>query len=123
MEVGGAWKFGVSNRSFVLVVPLCALLLASTIWNVRQYRLAEQQRLQVVAVEREARAKAARAEAEAERAKLKRKAAIAAGARVDQLYHEINNLTRMSEQLLLRNQRLRSTPVKEDSPEETAGAP
>jgi len=124
MEVGGARKFVVSNRSLMLVIPLFALLLVSAIWNVRQYRLAEQQRLQAVAAAREARAEAARAEVEAERAKLKTKAADAAtSARVDQLYREINNLTRMNEQVLLRDRNLQGTPVKKDGPEAAAGLP
>jgi C4-dicarboxylate-specific signal transduction histidine kinase len=124
MEVGGARKLGVSNRSLMLVIPLCALLLASAIWNIRQYRLVEQKRLQAVAAEREARVKAGRAEAEAERAKLEKKAASAVtDARVSRLYQEINNLTRMSEQVLLRDQSPRGTPVKKNNGQQATSAP
>jgi len=108
----------------MLVIPLCALLLASGIWNVWQYRLVEQQRLQAVAAEREARAEAAQAEAEAEQAKLKKRAADAeTGTRVDRLYQEIDNLTRMSEQVLLRNRNPQGTPAKKDGRGEAAGVP
>jgi hypothetical protein len=124
MGIDGTRKFGVSNRSLMLVVPLCALLLASGIWNVRQYRLAHQQRLQTVAAEREAKAETARAEADAKLAKLKKKAAdIETGARVDQLYQEINNLTRMSEQVLLRDRSFQGTPAKKDGRGEATGLP
>jgi len=106
----------------MLVILLCALLLASGIWNVRQYRFIEQQRLQALAVERKARAEAARAEAEAEQMKRKKKAADAeTGARVDRLYQEINNLSRMNEQILLRDRSPQGTPVKKDGPGEAAG--
>ena len=107
----------------MLIIPLCTLLLASAIWNIRHYRLAEQQCLQVVAAEREARAEATRAEVEAKRAKLKKQAAAATDARVDQLYQEINNLTRMSEQFLLRNQSPRGTLAKKDGSGVIAGTP
>jgi len=124
MEVEGARKFGVSNRSLMLVIPLCSLVLASGIWNVQQYQFTEQQRLKAVAVAREARVEAARAAAESERATLDRKAANAkADARVDQLYQEINNLTRMSEQVLLRDPRPRDTSAKQDGRGEAVGAP
>jgi len=124
MEVEGARKFGVSNRSLMLVIPLCGLVLTSGIWNVRQYRFAEQQRLKAVAAVRETRVEAARAEVEAERAKLEKKAADAKeDARVDQLYREINNLTRLSEQILLRDPRPRDTSAKHDGRGEAVGAP
>ncbi|MFI5454745.1 MAG: hypothetical protein ACHRXM_04780 [Isosphaerales bacterium] len=124
MEVEGARKFVVSNRSLTLVIPLCALLLASGIWNVRQYQFAERQRLKAVAAAREARVETARAEVEAERAKVNKKAAMAkADTRVDQLYQEINNLTRMSEQVLLRNPRPPDTSAKQDGRDEAVGAP
>jgi hypothetical protein len=124
MKVAGVRKLGVSNRSWVLVIPLCALLLASGIWNVRQYRFVEEQRLRAVAAAQEARAAAARVEAEARRAKLKKKAALAeTDARVGQLYQEINNLTRISEQFLLRDRSTPGMPAKKDSRGGTADAP
>jgi len=108
----------------MLAIPLCALLLVSGIWNVRQYWLVEQQRRQAVAAAQQARAEAARAAAEAERAKLKKKAADAeTGARVDQLYQEINNLTRMSEQILLRDRSKPGAPAKKDGRAAAADAP
>jgi hypothetical protein len=124
MEDGRVRKFGVLNRSLMLVIPLGGLLLASAIWNVRQYRLVEQQRLRAAAAARDARAAAIRAEAEAEQVKLKKKAANAEmDARVSQLYQEINALTRMSEQILLREPSLHGTPAKKDGRGVAAGVP
>ena len=74
--------------------------------------------------EREARAEAAQARAAAEQAQIKKRAAALANARVDQLYQEINNLTRISEQVMLRDQK--SPPRRsahESDPANTAGAP
>jgi hypothetical protein len=124
MEVGGAKKFVASNRSLMLIIPVCVLLLASAIWNVWQYRIIEQQRLQALAAEREAKAVAARSKIEAERAKLKKTAAAASDARVDQLYQEINNLTRINERVLLRNPSPQGTlSSKKDGDGEAAAVP
>ena len=94
------------------------------IWNFWQYHRLEQERLQTVTAEREARAEAAQARAEAEQALLKKRAAALADARVDQLYQEINNLTRISEQVMLRDQKSPPRmPANENDPADTAGAP
>jgi hypothetical protein len=123
MHVAEAWKREASKRSLIVVVPLCVLLLASVIWNVRLYRLSEQHRLQVLAMKQQASAKAAKAVAEAERAKREKQAAAASNARVDQLYQEISNLTRMSEHVMLQSQIARSLPTKKDRSQENAGPP
>ena len=52
MNVTGAWKFRVSNRSLALIIPLVTLLVASVFWNLRQHRLIEQERMQAVRNER-----------------------------------------------------------------------
>jgi hypothetical protein len=124
MDVGSAWKLGASNRALWLVIPLCAVLLASATWNVRQYRTLQERRLQTEAADRAARAAAEQAEAEAKRAQTEKKAErAAADARVQQLYEEINNLTRMSEQVMLRNPSPGRTQVTKDSKVEFPGAP
>ena len=123
MKVGGAWKLAVSKRSLLLVIPLCVLLLASMVGNVRQYHRTERQRQRAVAAERKAAAKTAHTEAEVERAKLKRQSALASSARIDQLYQEINNLTQMSERVLLRDRSLPTTPAVTNSTEEITSAP
>jgi hypothetical protein len=108
MAIRTAWKLSVANRSLMLIIPLCVFALVSAIWNVRQYQFAERQRLRAIMVAQRAKVEAARVDAEAERGRLDRQAASArANARVDQLYQEINNLTRVSEQILLRD-----TPAK-----------
>lgn len=77
-----------------------------------------------MAAAREAKAAAARSEMEAERAKRKKAAAAASDKRVDQLYQEINNLTRISERVLLRNQSSQDTlSSKKDGDGPAAAAP
>jgi hypothetical protein len=93
-------KFGITSRFWVITMALCGLLVASVVWNVRQHVLLERHRLKVMAEERK---EAARIEAEAQQtqARLARKAKDhAANLRVQQLYREIDNLTRINEQLL-----------------------
>jgi hypothetical protein len=104
MDAGKARKLMASNWSSVLISVLCVLLLVSVVWNFRQYRLAEVRRLQVVAMERDMSERAARAQVQVTKARSKRKAA-ATDVRVDQLYREIENLSRISEQIMLRSHR------------------
>jgi hypothetical protein len=123
IDVGGARKFYVSSRSLVLIVALFSLLLASVIWNFWQYRLIEHHRMQVLAIQR---AVAAHAEMETEQAgtRMKKKAETdAADQRVQQLYREIDNLSRINEQLLSQPQRQQSAPRKISGLEETVGIP
>ena len=53
MDIEGARKFRVSNRSLTLIIPLVTLLVASVFWNIRQHRLIEQQRLRAIGLQRE----------------------------------------------------------------------
>ena len=100
MDVTGARKFRVSSRSLMLIIPMFTLLVASGIWNLRQHRLIEQQRLRVAAAEQEETARVA-AEAVRVEARTKKNAEWAASdRRVKQLYREIDDLSRMSEQVL-----------------------
>jgi hypothetical protein len=124
MEDAKVRRLNGLNRSLILVIPLGGLLLASGIWNVRQYRLVERQRMKEAAMAEEARVAAIRAEAVDKQVKLAKKAAdTEADARVSQLYQEINALTRMSEQLMLRDPSLPGTPAQKDSRGVSAGVP
>jgi hypothetical protein len=140
MDVGGTRRFRVSSRALVPMIAVCALLLVSAIWNLELYRRAEEhrsraiaaekveaaraeeQRLRVAAAEKE---EAARAQAEAERARTlaKQRAARAEdAARMRQLYQEINNLSQMSDRILMENQSLRIPTKKREQPDQ-AGKP
>jgi nitric oxide reductase activation protein len=123
MEAEAGVKFGVPNRSLILIMALCTLLLASVFGNIRQYYLAEQQYRRTATREQEAKAKTAQAEAEAERAKLRRQAAIASSERIDQLYREINNLTQMSEQVMLGRRSVRAASAQTGNIDKTTTAP
>jgi hypothetical protein len=108
----GAGKLGVSSRSWMVIIPLFVLLLGSALWNIRHYKLVEHYRLKVVAEER---AKAARANSEVQQAqaRLAKKAEHdAADLRVQQLYREIDNLSRINEQLLEQPPRQLRTQIK-----------
>ena len=123
IDVGGARKFHISSRSLVLVVPLFTLLMASVIWNFWQYRLIKQHHRQTMAAQRAA-ADRAEAEAEQARARMKKKAeSDAADRRVQQLYREIDNLSRINEQLLAQPLHQQSTPRKIGGLKEADGIP
>lgn len=118
MNVTGAWKFRVSTRSWVLIIPLVTLLVASALWNLHQHQLIEQDR---IAAQRK---EAARVKEEAERAEARRKKNAewaASDARVQQLYREINNLSQVNERLL--SQPKQSTPKKIGDPGDADGLP
>ena len=102
MDVGGAWMVRVSSRSLVMIIALVTALVGSVFWNLRQHGLIEQKRM---AAQQE---EGARTEAEAKRvaARIKKNAEWAASdARVQQLYREIENLTRINDQALSQPQR------------------
>jgi hypothetical protein len=121
-------------------IAVGALLLVSAIWNLELYRRAEEQRLRAITAEKEkaARAeeqrlravaaekeKAARDQAEAERAHTlaKQRAARAEdAARMRQLYQEINNLSKLSDRILMETQSLRIPTKKGERPNQ-AGKP
>ncbi len=114
MDVGGARKFHVSGQSLTVIIPLVTLLVASGIWNIRQYKSIEQQRLRLTAFERE---EAARAAAAAERAEaqVKKKAQrLVSDARMEQLYREINSLSQASERVLDQSVVRQSMPNNKD---------
>jgi hypothetical protein len=123
IDVGGTWKFSVSSRSLVLIVPLFTLLFASVIWNFWQYRLIERHNLETMATQQAAAARA-QVEAEQARARMKKKAKNdAADQRVQQLYREIDNLGRINEQLLAQPLRQRNTLRRTGGLKESDGMP
>jgi hypothetical protein len=124
MLAGRAWKFGTANRSVLLLIPVSALLLASVSWNVWQYRLDRDRRAQAKEAERSAKAAVALVKEEANRARLRKQARDAeSDARIQQLYKEINNLTRASEGILLPRETTRTIPSTTDGPEKKADVP
>jgi hypothetical protein len=113
MNVGGARKFRISTRSLMLIVGLFAFLMASLFWNIRQYRLIEQERQQALAAEREKAARVKAEEAEQNQARIKKNADWASSdARVQQLYREIDSLTRVNEHVLAQPLPGQNTPEK-----------
>jgi hypothetical protein len=124
MNTEGTWKFRVSNRLLaMIIIPLVTLLAVSVLWNFRQQRLIEQERLRAAASQREEAARV-REQAAREEARAKRNAAWAASdARVQQLYREISNLSQIHERVLAPTQHERSTPRKKDDSVEAAGFP
>jgi hypothetical protein len=123
MDIEGTRKFSVSNRSLAMIIALVTLLTVSTLWNLRQQRLIEQEHLLAAAAER---AEAARVKEQVARdaGRAKRNAASAASdARVQQLYREINSLTEINEHILAPVQHQRSTSRTKDGLVEAAGVP
>jgi hypothetical protein len=124
MDARRAWKFVAANRSFMIAIPISAMLLASLSWNVWQYRLDRDRREKAKAKERSANAAVALAREYADRAKLIKQARDAeSDARIQQLYQEINNLTRVSERILLPNETTGRAPATTGGPEKTADIP
>jgi hypothetical protein len=112
MDLKRAQKFCVASRSLLYMIPLSILLLASFSWSVWQYRLDQERRAQAKVVERASMATAASAREQAVRAEFSRRATDArSDTRVQQLYDEINQLTRLSERVLLDDQVARSAPA------------
>jgi hypothetical protein len=110
----GVWKARVSSRPAIVTILVVVVLAGLAFRTIRQSRLIAEQRLRIAAVERE---EAARAAAEAERAtaRTKRNTEWAASdARVQQLYREIDTLSRINERVLAKPPKALSTPVKAD---------
>jgi hypothetical protein len=119
----GTWKFRLSNRSWALIIPLLLLLALSISWNLRQRQLIAEERARTLAVQRK---ESARAYEEAERAKARKaKNAKWAGsdARLQQLYREIDTLSRLNEQVLSHPQIKPKAMVTIDNPAATLSAP
>jgi hypothetical protein len=123
MDIVGTRKFQLSKRSLALAVSLITLLGISVFWNLQQRRLiaAEHQRLMTVQKKETTRANEA---AEQAAARKKRNAKWAGSdARLQQLYREIDTLSRLNEQVVAQPQPKRSTPPAIDNPAATISFP
>ena len=124
MNLKRARQLLVVNRSSLLVIALLILLLASDGWNIWHDRHEQERLAQVKEVERASIAAAALAREHAERAENRRLAIDArSDTRVQQLYDEINQLTRLSERVLLPDQVNRPSSTLTSRQEKTAGSP
>ena len=100
MDIAGARKFHVSSRSLTLIIPLVTLLVASGVLESPPAPAHRTGAHAGMAVQRE---ETARAKEEAERAeaRMKKNAEWAASdARVQQLYREIDTLSRLNERVI-----------------------
>jgi hypothetical protein len=124
MDVERAPTLRAVNRSLLLVAPLGALLVASVGWNVWYYRLEQKRHVQALAEERASKAAVALAKEEAVRAKRKRQMRDAKSAgRIQQLYEEISDLTRVGEESLPPGKRARSANAVGDEQAKITNVP
>jgi hypothetical protein len=123
MDVEGARKFRLSKQSLVLIIPLVTLLVMSVFWNARQSRLIAEERARVIAAQREETARAKEVADRAEARKNRNAKWAASDARVQQLYRELDTLSRINEQVIARPQQKRSTPNNIDNPAATISFP
>jgi hypothetical protein len=115
MNVRTAPKFRAAHQSLLLVGPLSALLVVSVGWNIWYHYLEQKRRMQALAEERALKAVVALTKEEAKQAKLKMQLRDAKSAgRIQQLYEEINHLTRVSEESLAPGKIARSINVTPD---------
>ena len=124
MGTTGTGKFRLSGRLWTLVVPLVSLLLISVCWNLRQSQLIANERERSLAVLQSKEAARAGREAQEAEARATRKAKWAASdARLQELYREIDSLSRLNEQVLTRPQAGPKKTVTINSPAETLSPP
>ena len=124
MGTAGTGKFRLSSRLWTLVIPLVLLLVISVCWNLRQSQLIANEREQSRAVLQSKEAARARREVEEAEAQSKKKAKWAASdARLQELYREIDSLSRLNERVLTRPQARPKKTMTIDSPAETLSAP
>jgi hypothetical protein len=110
MDLKRAWSLCAASRSLRFLIAVSVLLLISASWNLWHYRLDQDRRARAKAAERASEAAVALAREQAELAESNRRAKDAkSDARVQQLYDEINQLTRLSERTLLPDQILPAT--------------
>jgi len=123
MDVEGTRKFRLSKRSSALIIPLVTLLVVSVLWNLRQSRLIAEERQRVTAAQSKETARA-KVEAEQVAARKKRNAKyVGSDARLQQLYREIDTLSRLNEHVITQPQPQRKTPPPIDNPAATIGFP
>ena len=94
-----AWMLLVSNRSRIFTISVCTLFLASVTWNVRQYNQLAQQHLRDLVEEEQHKALAEAQALRVQERVAKKAERDAADARVQQLYQEINSLSRINDVL------------------------
>jgi hypothetical protein len=124
MDEAKGRNFADSKRMWMPIFALSTLLLGSLSSNVWQYRLSAEAHRRDIAAEQAAMSKANQAKLDAEQRRLKRAAEAKSGERVQQLYREIGNLTRINEQIQMpKPSSSSSTPPKTDDLERAAGSP
>jgi hypothetical protein len=124
MDLNPSEQFGIASRSLPYVIPLSIMLLVFFGWNAWHYRLEQERRAHAKAAERASIAAAKLASEEATRTEFKRRARNARSERrVEQLYDEINQLTRLSERVLLPDRVDRTTPATTSDREATSSRP
>jgi hypothetical protein len=123
MDIEGTRTFRLSKRSLGVTVSLITLLGISVFWNLQQRRLiaAERERLATIQSKETTRASE---EAERAAARKQRNAKWAGSdARLQQLYSELDTLSRLNEQVVAQPQPKRSTPPAIDNPAATISFP
>jgi hypothetical protein len=121
MDLKRAWSLFAASRSLRFLIPMSVLLLVSIGWNVWHYRLDQERRVQAKEAERASKAAAMLVREQAELAESRRRARDAkSDARVQELYDEINQLTRLSERVLLPDRVTRATPSGASSSQDHA---
>jgi hypothetical protein len=124
MGTTGTGKFRLSGRLWAVIISLVSLLVISVCWNLRQSQLIANERERSIAVLKSKEAARVRREAEEAEARTKRNAKWAASdARLQELYREINSLSRLNEQVLTQPQARPKKTATINSPAETLSAP
>lgn len=116
-------RFRLSNQSWVLVIPLVFVLIVSACWNLRQSQLIAKDRLQITAAQRETQTRAEEAAEQVEALKKKNAKWANSDARLQELYREIDTLSRLNERVLSHPEARIKKPVTTDNPAETLTAP
>jgi hypothetical protein len=110
MDLKRAWSLCAASRSLRFLIALSVLLLVSVGWNFWHYQLEQERRARVEEAKRASETAAALAREQAELAESNKRARDSrSDARVQELYDEINQLTRLSERILLPDQISRAT--------------
>ena len=123
MSALGTWKFRLSNRSWLVMVALLSVLAISICWNLYQSRLIAEEHKRILVTE-SAVATHARVEAERAEARQKRNAKWAASdARLQELYREIDTLSRVNERVLSRSQATPKPMAAVNNPAEMLSPP
>jgi hypothetical protein len=124
MNLKRAQRLFATSRPLPFVIPLLLLLLASLGWNLWHYQFDQERRARANAAEQASIATTALARKKVERAEFSRRAKDArSDARVQQLYDEINQLSRLSEQVLLPDQVDPTTSVTTSAQHKTVPFP